>query len=188
MMNNETAPADEEPIPCWGVMIDTETLGTLPGSAIWEVGAVAIDAEFRTLGEFERRITIDSCLAAGLRIDRETQDWWRDRGWIRQEGAQPLVAVLAEFAAWLASWNFETIWCKGATFDFPLLAVAYEAIGGKTPWQYWQAECMRTIWRRAMGTDRPKRDAAHSSLADCHAQIADLETALVKLHLKGGAA
>ena len=57
------------------VMVDLETLGTLPGCAIMSVGAVFFDAS--GLGaEFYMVARQDSCTKAGLTIDAETASWW----------------------------------------------------------------------------------------------------------------
>lgn len=59
-------------------MIDLETLGTASNSVILQIGACHFD-----LGPgdephdtFERTVTIDSCLRAGLIVNGSTVEWW----------------------------------------------------------------------------------------------------------------
>ena len=69
--------ATPKPRPHPHIMVDLETMGTAPGSAIVSLGAVAFDPVAGTLGEeFYRVITLGSCQRAGLTIDAGTIGWW----------------------------------------------------------------------------------------------------------------
>jgi hypothetical protein len=57
------------------VMIDLETLGTLPGSAIMILGAIFFD-ETGLGDEFYMVARQYSCVKVGLAIDAETASWW----------------------------------------------------------------------------------------------------------------
>ena len=57
------------------VMVDLETLGTLPGCAIMSVGAVFFD-ESGLGDEFCMVARQDNYTQAGLAIDADTASWW----------------------------------------------------------------------------------------------------------------
>ena len=129
------------------VMIDLETLGTSPGSALVALGAVKF-GEGRIHSEFYERIDLQSCLGLGLRMDAATVLWWlKQADGPRLEITRPgahLCEVLAKFKEWLADERAE-VWGNGATFDNVLLSAAYEAAGMKQPWRYSGDRCYRTM-------------------------------------------
>lgn len=58
------------------VMLDLETWGTAPGSALRSIGACTfIPATGETPQTFYRNITRASCEAVGLAVDPETVKW-----------------------------------------------------------------------------------------------------------------
>lgn len=67
------------------IMIDIETFGTRPGAAIRSIGAVVFgfpDGDnghpfVARSGGFYANITRVSCEQVGLRVEPETEDWWR---------------------------------------------------------------------------------------------------------------
>src|SRR4051812_3766510 len=63
------------------IMIDLETLGTLPGSVILSIGAVAFDELSVAPGAgFYKVISTISCESCGLTKDEATEKWWLDQG------------------------------------------------------------------------------------------------------------
>ena len=59
------------------VMLDLETWGTRPGSALRSIGAVTFGLNATSVGaRFYRNIDKESCLLAGLTVDTETVSWW----------------------------------------------------------------------------------------------------------------
>lgn len=168
-----TAPSPATPIPV-DVMIDIETLGTAPGSAILSIGAVVFGPE--GLGDtFYAPILLQSCVAVGLTIDPNTIAWWMQqsdeaRAAAFKSDADALSDVLEQFTCWFGLVGAERPWCHGATFDVPLLEVAYKACGLQAPWRFYNVRDTRTLYDlsgvkvdRAQGTQ-------HNALDDAIAQ------------------
>ncbi|MHB0965329.1 MAG: 3'-5' exonuclease [Bellilinea sp.] len=138
------------------VMIDLETLGTLPGSVILSVGAVLFDPAqppYTCLGEtFYRVVNQNSCQEAGLTTSQSTLDWWlkqppEARTVLAQsedpKQSAPLAEVLLALAAFIPA-NAK-VWSNGANFDQPLLDVAYSKFDLSIPWKYYNSRCHRTV-------------------------------------------
>lgn len=167
------------------VMLDLETLGTVPRCVILSIGAVAFDHD--TLGEtFHRHIDVRSSQRAGLMIDGATFMWWlRQSDAARQEllTAQTgdLASVLEQFAVWMKPYAAARIWAKGPSFDCTILAAAYRAIGMTPPWDYFRERCVRTALDMAAIDDtaafRAASDVAHSALGDAMAQARAVQRA-----------
>jgi hypothetical protein len=168
------------------VMIDTETLGTTPGSVILSIGAVMFGPA--GLGdEFYAPISLASCTAAGLTIDPGTVAWWMKqsdaaRAAAFRDDAEPLPVVLEQFTAWLNLVEAERPWAQGANFDPPLLEAAYRACGMTPPWKFWAVRDTRTLYELAdVKVDRA-RGTHHNALDDARAQAEAAVVALQRLH------
>lgn len=136
------------------IVIDLETAGTRPGSAILSIGACAHvpGRPHDEMEEFYSTIDLHNSLAAGLQLDAETLGWWFVQDFIvRHEafsGEQPLDQVLTNFAHWLKSVESgeeSEIYGKGPSFDCAILAAAYTAIRQEIPWRYSRERCVRTV-------------------------------------------
>lgn len=147
------------------VMIDLETLGTAPGSALLSIGAVKFDLVTGQIGrEFHVAVTLQSGVLAGMTIDAGTLAWWmapeRQAAREVQAGmsAVPLPLALEEFAHWLTHDENEVttlqpeVWCKGGSFDFPILGAGFRLIGQDVPWKFWNENCCRTLFAVAKKT------------------------------------
>lgn len=170
-------------------MIDLETMGTTPGSAIVSLGAVVFDPVSGTLGEaFYQVISLESCLKAGLTTEAGTILWWMQqseaaRAQFSLPSAKPLFNTLEDFRAWWQYQGGQFIWGHGANFDEPLLASAYRAIGSTPPWKFWDARCTRTIF--GLTGERPDRAKGthHNALDDAKAQAEAVVRAYRKLRV-----
>lgn len=187
----EPAPAGEQ---LADVMVDTETAGTTPGSAILSIGAVMFGPA--GLGEeFYAPISLASCTAVGLTIDPSTITWWMKqsdaaRAAAFRDDAEPLPAVLEQFTVWFNLVEAERPWAQGANFDPPLLEAAYRACGMTPPWKYWAVRDTRTLYELAdVKVDRA-RGTHHHALDDARAQAEAAVVALQRLQNSrtGGAA
>lgn len=158
------------------VMIDLETWGTRPGSALRSLGAVVFNPHDGTLGgTFYRNISDASCEALGLQRDPRTVAWWDGQNKQAQDAlmtdAAPLPTVLGEFSAWWRDVRGEWVWGHGASFDPVLLEAAYEACMLDAPWDFWNIRCCRTVLACASRKPmRTPRDVAHYALDDAIAQ------------------
>lgn len=163
------------------VMVDLETLGTAPGSAILSIGAVFFDPETGALGaQFHEKITLASCEAAGLRMDAPTVLWWMEQSSEARQtvffdgNAIPLQPVLVHFSTFLstADGGLEKvrIWGNGAAFDNVLLREAYLAEGMIPPWNHWNDRCYRTLKNLRPDVKMERSGTHHDALDDAVSQ------------------
>lgn len=133
------------------VMLDLETMGTKPGSAIVAIGAVLFDVEKRTIEkDFYASIALDSCMEHGLTCDPGTVLWWMRQGdaarsAIAEVAGMPLRHALFEFATLFGEKSELTVWGNGSDFDNVLLTCAYERANIRLPWNPFNNRCYRTI-------------------------------------------
>ncbi|WP_306393435.1 3'-5' exonuclease [Telluria beijingensis] len=167
-------------------MIDTETLGTTPGSAILSLGAVMFGPD--GLGEtFYAPIDLASCVLAGLAIDPATVQWWMAQGDEARAAAFPtdaatLPQVLLAFQAWFVAQEARYPWCHGAGFDVPLLDAAFKACGLASPWAFWDVRDTRTLYDVAgVKVDR-RAGTHHHALDDAISQAEAAARALRIVH------
>lgn len=157
------------------IMMDLETWGTRPGSAIRSVGAV----EFGPGGlgrEFYCNIEDQSCQEAGLAFDPATETWWAGQGEAAKAAfttPEPLGLDYAvrEFERWVPEGEVHC-WAHGASFDPVLWEAACHAVGASLPFRFWDLRDTRTLYAlsgvnvqsyRAKGTH-------HHALDDAKAQ------------------
>lgn len=167
------------------VMVDLETWGTRPGSALRSIGAVVFDPANPTapLGEaFYAVIDDASCAAIGLVKDPRTVQWWAEQSTEAKAAFEidprPIGGVLREFSAWFTKVGGEQVWGHGASFDPVLLEAAYDAVLLEAPWKFWDVRCCRTVL--AMANRRPERhakDVHHNALDDAKAQARAVQAA-----------
>lgn len=132
------------------IMIDIETLGTSPGSAIISIGAVAFDARTALIGdEYFVAISAESAVEAGLSINPKTVSWWMKQADAARAEAFSGTASLIEGLSGLASMIFredpERVWAKPPMFDLTLLESAYGKLDLPTPWHYRTPRDLRTL-------------------------------------------
>lgn len=151
------------------VMIDTETLGTKPGSAILSIGAVMFGID--GVGErFYAPIQLSSCADVGLAIDPATVQWWmrqndEARAAAFPDTATPIWRVLVDFSNWFNVQGAKYPWCHGAGFDVPLLDAAFKACGLKSPWEFWNVRDTRTLYD-LVGVKVDRRAGTHHHALD----------------------
>jgi hypothetical protein len=184
------------------VMMDLETWGTRPGSALRSIGAVAFVPAGPDFGPdkpispgvgaglFYSNIDDQSCLDAGLTHDAETEAWWKRQSSEAQQAlltnAQPLSRVVQQFHAWFVSQNATHVWCHGANFDAPLWTEAARAVNFDVPWRYWNVRCTRTLYSVAGFDPRsiPRAGTHHNALDDAVYQAQCVQAAIAKLNHK----
>lgn len=160
------------------VMIDLETMGNRPRSAIVALGAVFFSSA--GLGpEFYARIDLESCVRAGLRLDTSTVLWWlgQEDAARREIHDQTLPRVelrtaLGQFTDFLAE-NFDgnmDLWGNGSDFDNVLTVDAYEAVGLEPPWKFWNHRCYRTLKALRLDMRIPRNGTHHNALDDAKSQ------------------
>jgi hypothetical protein len=154
------------------VMLDLETLGTVPGSVIISIGAVCFDPASRALGaEFYTVVSVASCREAGLTLDPDTIAWWGDQGAdaktvldIASTAGQTLTDALKAFAVFLPAGA--RVWGNGSDFDNALIASACRAVSLPLPWKFWNSRCYRTLKGLFPGVYAPPRVGVHHNALD----------------------
>jgi len=130
-------------------MVDIESLGTDPGSAILSIGAVTFDADgVDDDGGFYAEVNLQSNEAAGLTFDADTIVWWlrqSDEAKTVLTGGDDLEDVLIDFAEWVGKVNVDEVWANSPSFDCRLLGAAFDAVGVDAPWAYYHERDFRTL-------------------------------------------
>lgn len=173
----------------YDVMIDLETAGNGPGCAIFSIGAVEFDpkgTEVREDKAFYRVINLQSCLDAGLKVDASTIYWWLGQSnparAALQAGHIDLRPGLYQLSGWIGPLTDVKIWSHGATFDLPILDMAYRAIGQAVPWRYWNCRDTRTILDLAdLTIDKAASNVEHNAKTDAIDQAKWVQQAYAKL-------
>lgn len=163
------------------VMLDLETLGTKPGSAIVSIGACVFNMD----GVQERFYnTIDVTKPFGnrhLAMDPSTVVWWMSqaqeaRAVFADKDRVPTYEAINSFRHWWEDMeqkylsDAQYIWCHGAGFDAPILEAAYVAINQIAPFKFYNIRDTRTLY--ALTTISPDRSKGthHNALDDAIAQ------------------
>jgi hypothetical protein len=165
------------------VMVDLETMGVEPGSAITSIGAVFFDPRTGDTGsEFKVNINLHSSDEVGAVIDEATMDWWVKQSEAAQQGlADPapidLKDALFQFGQWLSQNHKDPyLWGNGVLFDNLFLRTAYRQVGWKCPWHFRNDRDVRTLV--AIGSrlgmrygDDSERLVHHDALDDAKYQV-----------------
>lgn len=153
------------------VMIDIETMGTVPGSAIVSIGAYNL----HTKGEFYTIISLESNFKYRMSVDGPTMEWWVGQGeeaknLFKFKDKAPLDGALQSLVDWLPDKKELGIWGNGSVFDITLLEVALRRVNIPIPWNYGKIFDLRTIAMLYPEIKKPKNYLAHNSLADAKCQ------------------
>ena len=172
------------------VMVDIETLDTLPTAVVLSIGAVEFQPE---TGEFGRtayvNVSARSCQSLGLTISADTVMWWlrksvEARAALCVDEASLPVALLA-FSDFMPA-DCEGVWSYGPSFDEVVLQNAYRACGLKAPWRYRAVRCCRTIYNLAgIRLEDFQSGEAHNALDDARSQAAAVIASYRKIYLIG---
>ena len=137
-------------------MIDLETLGVSPTSAIIQIGACTLDERHTFLASVDRQYYEDMHLDRDFRFtyDDATVKWWDEQDDEAKESLKLAVfptieAALIAFTSWYESVtrqeDYPKIWANSPAFDLVILAHAYRVAGMEPPWKFWQERCYRTF-------------------------------------------
>lgn len=172
------------------IMLDTETLGTTPGSVILSVGACSFDPKNpdRPMNKFYRNIDADSSKALNMTTDPSTMAWWREQSAEAKAALlvdpQPLDKVLWDFSAWFEQEGGEEIWSHGSVFDQPIMEEAYRLVGMLAPWNFRNCRDTRTLYA-VLDFDYsivPREGTHHNALDDAVYQALCVTAAYSHLH------
>lgn len=163
------------------VMVDLETLGTVPGCAILSIGAINFNVDGVGTETFYGVISLESCVEAFLTVDPKTQKWWSEQSedarkvlMEAEKGGTPLNRTLEYFNNYLRRiGNDVKVWGNGADFDNAILQVAYDAVKVKPAWRFTHNRCYRTLKNLMPTVPLPERTGTyHHALDDAKTQAA----------------
>ena len=174
------------------IMIDLETMGTGPRSAIAAIGAVEFELCGMGLGAtLYRRVNLRSAMEAGLVLDADTVLWWLGQSdAARAELTSPdnvtLQHALYDLAKMIAGPDGDDcstiVWANGTSFDFSILAEAYRAVKFQQPWKYWNERDYRTVRKIGPPVECERTGTHHNALDDACHQALHLQRVMRRLH------
>ena len=172
-------------------MVDLETFGTLPGSAIVSIGAVVFTQD-KIWERWHQTVDIQSNLDAGLEVDGKTLEFWlRDTtDTARQslfEKTLELRWALGAFNCFWVNAGCNWLWAHGTTFDIPMLDKAYAATGyTERPWHFRNVRDTRTLFSLLpLSYIAPLRiTEKHDALKDAEYQALAVQSAYQTLGLE----
>ncbi len=153
------------------VMIDLETMGKVPESAIVSIGAILFDPRYGKVSDqtFYRELDWED---QDRLIDPDTQEWWGKQNPKAKEalyGLDALTDALDELSEWLP--KDCKVWGNGATFDISMMENAYRQHNKEIPWMFWNVRDCRTVLdmyesQRGGFNKAVNRKGAHNALQD----------------------
>lgn len=164
------------------VMFDIETLGTVAGCAVIQIGAVRFDRNFKVLDTFLVNIHPKESAELGFTADPDTIEWWKKQSEEARlsvciDSMNPLKAFKS-FTDWVPKDSIG--WCHN-NFDSPILEFAFKKTRVLYPFHYTKVCDMRTMQNLA-GIDTKtaqrmfKREGTHhNALDDSMFQVKVLE-------------
>ena len=163
-------------------MIDIETLGLNPGSAILSIGAKRFDLD--GLGDgFSCIVDLESCQEAGLQIDANTLEWWLSQDSEVQHiltGGIELKDALENLSRFYG--DCTEVWANSPAFDCSHLEEAYDAVGIPEPWTYYEKRDVRTIVNLPVAPDMEQAGNEHDALDDARYQAKAVIETLNTIH------
>lgn len=180
-------------------MLDLETLSVRPNAAILVIGAIKFNRgekwkesfhikDLKKIDFFYTRVKLDSCVKAGLHVDKETEKWWSEQdeeakyeALINPDRAS-LKEALKSFKEWFGTNPRTKIWGNGSSFDCTILGEAYKICEMDIPWKFWLERDLRTLLDLGdiKMCDLPQY-GKHNALYDCYRQIIGFQRAEEKL-------
>lgn len=166
-------------------MIDLETMGLKPTSAIVSIGVVHFN-QTEILDQFHQPIQLQSCLDVGMTQDASTVSWWAGQSaearasWDNDDAVPVTEGLmrLVEFLRKHASDKSCCPWGNGSDFDNVLLVNAFDKIGADAPWKFYNHHCFRTMKNVFPVPDVPRTGTYHSAIDDALTQTKHLHRIL----------
>lgn len=166
------------------IMVDLETLGTVPGSVILSIGAVAFDPTGKRPMDdgFYCVVNKQDCMDHYLSVDEDTEKWWERQSPEAQilleyvedpKQSIPLKLALQQLNAYVkkfGGYKDARVWGNGSDFDNALLAVAYRMASVVPTWPFWNNRCYRTLKGVCPGPKLERVGTYHNALDDARTQ------------------
>lgn len=173
-------------------VLDLETMGNRPTSAIVAIGCVRIE-NLQITDTFYRHVDLQSSLSAGLTVDAGTINWWLRQSREAQEAitsAEPVQVFealldLCEFMGVSVSGEPNRqalLWGNGSSFDNVIIGSAFDAHNIARPWMFWNDRDLRTLLALYPAAKQlPFEGIKHHALDDAEHEARQLILAL-QLH------
>lgn len=161
------------------IMLDLETMGNKPGSAITAIGAVRFD-ENGVSHKFYQPVDVESSISAGMKIDGDTVKWWMKqsddaRSHINDPRMVTLVEALFTFSQWATNSEGNVqLWGNGASFDNVIIGDAYDLTSIERPWEFWNDRCYRTVKSLFPSVKLQRVGTHHNAVDDAESQALHL--------------
>jgi hypothetical protein len=167
-------------------MVDLETLGVRPTSAIISIGACKFDPNtFAITDVFHQVISRESLSEyPEFTVDQSTIDWWENQtdeakaaSYSNKDGRH-IKSVLIDFAEF--AHKDAEVWGNGSDFDNVLLAHAYNVTGVPLPWKFWNNRCYRTMKNQFPEVAFSRQGTHHNAMHDAISQAKHLMRILAR--------
>ena len=174
------------------VMLDLETLGTVPGCVVLSIGAVEFELDGAVGSSFYANLLRDPQIKQyGMVSESATVEWWSKqsdaaRSRLVENQRHPFDAI-RDFGKWFAECKADFVWSQGLNFDVPIFEVLRAKVGLPAPWKFWNARDTRTVYHMAELDIREinRESTAHDASADAAFQIKCVQAAVAKLKRSG---
>lgn len=168
-------------------MIDFETLGNTPNTAVISMGVVIFNRQ-EIISERIWYFNLEEQLRCHAEISSETVAWWIKQGSkakavfdkAQARGISPRQFAL-EFVEMLGPKPDIRVWGNGATFDVSIVESILRRTGHNPPWKFWNIRCYRTL-KQMFGIEAgmERLGTKHDALDDARFQAQCLQEFLRK--------
>lgn len=155
------------------LMLDLETLGTLPNSVIISIGAVTFDYNNYTNGISSKFYATIKPDLKNYSVTYDTISWWMKQS---EEAKQVFnhtsistFEALYRFRSWLSTVTIQNIWAHPSSFDIVIIENALRKEAIEIPWNYRQIRDSRTLLDTT-GIKIANTGIHHNALDDATAQ------------------
>ena len=173
------------------IMLDIETIDTLPTSVVLSFGAVKFDP-YSLADPYDgmyHRLQLDEQSTHGRTISDDTVEWWSKQHPDAQKEVFDESIERTDIPTFLAALNkymvgVDKIWSQGPVFDICILENMYRMYSISPNWRYSQVRDSRTLFD--LGDDSTKRNnmLAHNALADSYTQALSVQAIYKQLGMK----
>ena len=172
------------------IMLDIETTGNIPSSAIIQLSMVRFDEEGNVGDSIHINVNAEEQYKLGAKYTQSTLDWWQQTNpqlfeSITTQNVHSVKETLDIVDAFVTQNDY--IWCH-ATFDMPILDNLYHLANRPKPYKYKNVRDIRTIVELSkinLMSYNWEQEKTHDSYDDCIFQIKYTTDAMKQLNKKG---
>ena len=164
------------------ICVSIETLSTQPDAAIVTIAAVKFSLTEKESESFVVNINPISSKESGLRISKDSLDWWKSQKpediCLWQNSQTDLVEALEEFTTFCGNTKHTNFWSIRSRFDFPILESSFRAASMKNI--FWNIRDLGTAYYLAGLSSVPenRHSENRNPINDCQNSISWLRKAL----------